>query len=335
MQNRYAPRPPRQTPPLLLAFIDIVLIGVALLVFAYFDHVMPRKGQSVPVFLPSSAQVNPIEEQTAVETASEPAAPVGDFSAKFADKFTDGEVIRTPSSYQSKNLYVTLTKYTTKIGDYDEVYFIEDIYIRNIESLRTVFARDTFGKSISEDVISMSTRTNSVAAINSDYYGAGNAGIVIRNGVLYRSDFEVDEEVLILYRDGTMRVYYSEAELDIDKAMADGAWQSFSFGPAFVDGGQVRPEGFDKAHHDPRTIIAMMEPGHYLFILVDGRQPGYSHGMTYSGCASLCRELGCKVAYNLDGGRTSQMTFLGALVNQPYNNGRDTSDMIYIVDMDS
>ena len=37
-------------------------------------------------------------------------------------------------------------------------------------------------------------------------------------------------------------------------------------------------------------------------------------------------------AYNLDGGRTSQMTFLGAITNQPYKDGRPTSDIIYIAD---
>ena len=54
--------------------------------------------------------------------------------------------------------------------------------------------------------------------------------------------------------------------------------------------------------------------------------------MTYAGCAELCKSLGCAVAYNLDGGRTSQMTFLGSMVNHPYKDGRRTSDIIYIAD---
>jgi len=333
----------------LLALIDIVLIAVCLNLFALFDHVIPRASQVAAYTVPSARPVatNPTAASNPVSEPGVPDPPPtdapalspsaeGDFSDRFAGKFTDGEVIQTDTSYQSANLNITLTKYQTTIGNYREVYFVEDIYIRNIECLRTVFAKDTFGKAISEDVVSMSSRTNAVAAINSDYYGYGNAGIVIRNGTLYRRDFEPNEEVLIIFRDGTMRVYYSEAELDIDEAMASGAWQSFSFGPSLLDEtGDIRAEGYERVNHDPRTLIGMVEPGHYLFIVIDGRQNGYSDGMTYAGCANLCKELGCAVAYNLDGGRTSQMTFLGAMVNHPYKDGRPTSDLICIADVDA
>ncbi len=342
MQSK-RPRPPRQLPPALIALIDILLIAAFLLIFATFDHVLPRAGQKAAYTAPSmqpaatrapEAPADPAAQQTAEPTAEPaPAAAPGDFSEKFAGLFTDGEIIKTDTSYQSANLNVTLSRREATYGSYKEVYFVEDIYIRSIECLRTVFAQDTFGKAISEDVVSMSQRTNAVAAINSDYYGYGNAGIVIRNGVLYRSDFEPGEEVLIIYRDGSMKVY-KENELNVAQAMADGAWQSFSFGPSFLDGnGDVRAEGYERVNHDPRTIIGMIEPGHYLFIVIDGRQNNYSDGMTYSGCANLCKELGCAVAYNLDGGRTSQMTFLGALVNHPYKDGRPTSDLICIADM--
>ena len=43
-------------------------------------------------------------------------------------------------------------------------------------------------------------------------------------------------------------------------------------------------------------------------------------------------ELGCQVAYNLDGGQTSTMTFGDEIANQPYKGGRLTSDIIYISD---
>ena len=349
MQNKRTPsrpRPPRQLAPGLIALIDILLIGVSLVVFALFDHVIPRPSQKAVYTAPSRAPAatnSPATAQDALasllptQTDAPPqAAAVGDFSAKFADKFTAGEVIQTETSYQSANLNVTLTRHETTVNKRKEVYFVEDIYVRNIECLRTVFAKDTFGRSIYEDVISMSTRTNAVAAINSDYYGAGNAGIVIRNGELYRRDFEIDEPVLIIFRDGSMKVYEGENDLDIDRAMADGAWQSFSFGPSFLDeNGDIRAEGYPEDIHNPRTIIAMIEPGHYLFIVIDGRQDDYSAGMTYPGCAELCKELGCAVAYNLDGGRTSQMTFLGSMANYPYKHGRATSDLICIVDVDA
>lgn len=349
MQNRPNRRPParirplRQMPPYLIALIDILLIVLCLMIFALFDHVIPQPSKRVSQTPPPVSASLTLENTQApaqsdlpatsqAPAASEQPAAVGDFSARFADKFTAGDVIQTATSYQSANVNITLT--THRDDEADQTYYIQDIYIRSIDCLRTLFAEDTFGKSIAEEVLDMSNRCNAIAAINSDYYGYGNAGIVIRNGELYRDKWEDGEEVLILFRDGTMRVYHDESELNIEQALADGAWQSFSFGPAFLEGdGQLRPEGYARTNHDPRTIIGMVEPGHYMFIVIDGRQTGYARGMTYTECAKLCQSLGLTTAYNLDGGRTSQMTFLGAMANQPYKDGRATSDIIYIADI--
>ena len=76
----------------------------------------------------------------------------------------------------------------------------------------------------------------------------------------------------------------------------------------------------------------MIEPGHYLFVVIDGRQKHYSDGMTLKGTAELAQRLGCRLAYNLDGGETSQMSFMGERVNHPYDNGRRTSDIICITE---
>ena len=48
--------------------------------------------------------------------------------------------------------------------------------------------------------------------------------------------------------------------------------------------------------------------------------------------SQLLYDMGCKVAYNMDGGKSSEMVFLGETVNEPYQGGRDNSDIIYIAD---
>ena len=50
--------------------------------------------------------------------------------------------------------------------------------------------------------------------------------------------------------------------------------------------------------------------------------------MTLDELANTFAALGCKAAYNLDGGATAAMVFEGALVNQPTNGGRASSDII-------
>lgn len=323
-------RPLRQLPARIVFLIDVAVIGVALLIFALFDHVIPRS------YVVMTDQPQSVVQSTPVpaDETEEPVTAVGDFSDRFPGKFTNGDVIRTENSYISPNVNVTLTRHEEKIGSYLEVYFVQDIYIRNIECLRTAFAKDTYGKSIKEDVVVMANRNNAIGSINSDYYGFGSAGIVIRNGVLYRDKFQDGEEICVIFRDGNMKVYHDASEMDVTEVMAEGAWQSFSFGPGLLDeNGNLRAEGYEKTLHDPRTFIGMIEPGHYVFVVIDGRQNGYSDGMTYKGCAELSQKLGCSVAYNLDGGGTSQMTFFGTLTNHPWENGRPTSDIIYVADV--
>ena len=338
-------RRPRQAPWYALAAVDVLLIGLSLVVFALFDHVKPRKG--IPAAdvtyapAPTQSQIQaeaatdvPAETADAAQASATPEpAPVGDFSARFADKFTGGEVIATDTSYTSANISVTLTRYDTIYEGSPVVYYIEDIYIRQIDSFRTVFAKDTYGKAIREDVVNMSQRTNAIAAINGDYYGVGTPGLCIRNGVLYGSNPESGDEALVLFRDGTMKVYHDQSSIDVDEIMAQGAWQSFSFGPRLFDeNGGIQVEVKKGLYTDPRCVVGMVEPGHYVFMVVDGRQDGYSAGMTYAQCAEVMQSLGCTLAYNLDGGATAQMTFMGQLANQPTGGGRSTSDMLIIVD---
>ena len=348
MQNKRSPMPRarRQLPWWQVALIDLGALVVSLLLFALFDHVIPRSQQAVPVAMstpvptavPTAAPVVLYDTDTdepaeaAPQPAAAPQSAEGDFSARFADKFTDGQVIQTENSYQSPNVNLTLTRYETMLGDDPEVYFVADIYVRNIEYLRTVFAKDNYGKSINEEMLSMSQRTNALVAINSDYYSFRTTGTVIRNGVMYRGGISPDMEVGILFRDGTMRAYKNEADLNMDQVMAEGAWQGFCFGPSLLDGSGNLLPSYESVNHNPRTILGVVEPGHYLFIVIDGRQGGYSEGMTYRESAELCQQLGCTFAFNLDGGKTSQMTFMGQMANQPYADGRDTSDIIYIAE---
>lgn len=83
---------------------------------------------------------------------------------------------------------------------------------------------------------------------------------------------------------------------------------------------------------NPRGAIGYYEPGHYCFVLVDGRQPGYSNGMTTRQLSQLFYDLGCKVAYNLDGGQSAVVTFMDSVANKPYKGGREISDIIYVAD---
>jgi exopolysaccharide biosynthesis protein len=236
-------------------------------------------------------------------------------------------VARTANEYRSANVSVTLTR-TERNG---VTYYVQDIYVRSVEHLRTALAGNTFGRLITGWTPDLADANRAIGAINGDFYGTGTIGAVIRNGTLYHS--QADGDVCVLFYDGTMKVY-APGEFDAEQVMAAGAYQAWDFGP-----GLMTPEGkatgvFDSgiAGRNPRTAVGYVEPGHYAFVVVDGRQPGYSNGMTLAQLAALFEELGCKVAYNLDGGQTSAMTFGGQVVNRPFRGGRTTSDIIYVAE---
>ena len=119
----------------------------------------------------------------------------------------------------------------------------------------------------------------------------------------------------------------------------ENVWQAWEFGPSLLDENGNALSSFDRSYSDinranPRTILGYYEPGHYCFVTVDGRKSGYSNGLTLPETAQLMESLGCKIAFNLDGGQTTQLYWNDQMYNVPYEGGRFTSDIIYIVDVD-
>jgi hypothetical protein len=76
-------------------------------------------------------------------------------------------------------------------------------------------------------------------------------------------------------------------------------------------------ESFTNTRH-PRSAIGFnADTSRFFFVTVDGRQPGYSEGMTLFELAEFMRELGCSQALNLDGGGSTTMVVRGNVVNRP------------------
>jgi len=80
-------------------------------------------------------------------------------------------------------------------------------------------------------------------------------------------------------------------------------------------------EGFAPATHSnvrhPRSAVALTGDGRVLLVTVDGRQPGYSAGMTMHELSHFLRTLGVRDGLSLDGGGSSQFVIDGTLRNRP------------------
>jgi exopolysaccharide biosynthesis protein len=247
----------------------------------------------------------------------------------------------TDMSYTSDSKTITITKVVKGSGADQLVYFVADVQLKDGTALQSAFAKDKFGTNIIEVVSSIAERNNAVFAINGDYYGFRDDGIIIRNGVLYRNS--PAREGLAIYKDGSMKVY-DETSVTAEQLLADGVWNTLSFGPALLDSGEI-VSGIDSVEVDtnfgnhsiqgsqPRTGIGIIDSNHFIFVVADGRNKGYSTGVTMIEFAEIFKELGCKTAYNIDGGGSSEMYFMGKVINYPCNRSgqeRGTSDILFI-----
>jgi exopolysaccharide biosynthesis protein len=253
---------------------------------------------------------------------------------------TDTAAETTDTSYTSAGSSINISTVVSGSGSSTVTYYVADVVLSDATVLQSAFADNSFGENITETTSATAADHNAVFAINGDYYGFRDTGIVIRNGVVYRD--EGARQGLAFYRDGTVRVY-DETSTTAEQLVADGVWNTLSFGPAVLEDGQV-VDGIEDMEVDtnvgnhsiqgeqPRTAVGVIGTNHLVFVVVDGRSPGYSAGVTMTGLADIMQGLGATTAYNLDGGGSSTMYFNGQLVNDPLGQGKErgTSDILYI-----
>lgn len=237
------------------------------------------------------------------------------------------------TTYKTDDTSITLSTYR----EYDTNIYVAKVELSKNARIETAFAQNSYGKNVTATTSSMAESSGAILAVNGDYYGARDNGYVIRDGIIYRSSAKVDQEDLVIYKDGSMKII-NESEVSAQELVDDGAITVLSFGPALVENGKIsvnQNEEVGKAMaSNPRTAIAITEDNKYLFIVSDGRTDE-SDGLSLYELATFAASLGAKTVYNLDGGGSSTMYFNGNVVNNPTTNGwdiseRGVSDIVYI-----
>lgn len=168
-------------------------------------------------------------------------------------------------------------------------------------------------------------RNDAVAAINAggfyDANGTGTGrspyGFIIHDGRFLLGQNSLDEEVnefVGFNEEGNLIAgTYSKGEI---KEM--GVQEGISFGPALiVNGEKMITDGDGGWGVGPRTAIGQRKDGTVLFLVIDGRQPGYSVGATLRDLQNILYEEGAVIAANLDGGSSSTLYLNGNVVNKP------------------
>ncbi len=244
------------------------------------------------------------------------------------------EPIITETSYIDEYTQVTINT----IRQFDTEIYIAEIIVSDASQLKAGLAENSFGTNVKEKTSVIAEENDAIIAINGDYYGFRDYGYVMRNGYVYREiETPGGNEDLVVFQDGDMQIV-NESDVLMQELKELGAMQIFSFGPGLISGGEVivteESEVDREDESNPRTAIAMIEPNHYIFMVADGRTD-ISEGLSLYEMALVLSEYGCEVAYNLDGGGSATMVFMGEVVNNPTTNGRDfkersVSDIVYI-----
>jgi exopolysaccharide biosynthesis protein len=235
-------------------------------------------------------------------------------------------------SYKDNNIYILISTVTED----DVVYHIVDIRLSDVRYLKSAFAKDIYGKNISETTSQMAQDNKAILAFNGDFYGSRDDGLIIRDGILYRDQPRdaPDNRSLLIDGEGNF-VFVTEGAALGESYISKGIIHSLSYGPVLVeDGKAVKINTRIAQGENPRTAIGMIEPLHYLIIVVDGRSAS-SDGMRLDTLAKLFVRLGARSAYNLGGGSSSTLWYNGKIINEPAVNGlfsdeRAISDILYI-----
>ena len=139
-------------------------------------------------------------------------------------------------------------------------------------------------------------KTGTVLALSNDFaqlrlqQKKSRPGIIIRDGKVWSDrtkkqgvkDFP-NLDCLAIWPDGDMKVYYSD---------------------------EMTAEGKYGTSHAPRTAVGMVEKGHYWFMMLEGRiKRSKGDGIRF--LAEKLLDKGCILGFNLDGGETACIVFMG------------------------
>ncbi|MCI3922182.1 phosphodiester glycosidase family protein [Paenibacillus sp. TRM 82003] len=163
-------------------------------------------------------------------------------------------------------------------------------------------------------------RSDAVLAINAGGFSKGKDGLLYPLGVTV-----VDGKIVAFYQTGLPFIGFNrDGNLiggEVNKR-EDIEAMDVSHGATFVptllkDGKKQKIPAKWKDKKEPRTLIGHFSNGDLLFVVIDGRQKGYSNGVTLEEAQTKLLEWNVRDAYNLDGGGSSAFVYKGKLLNSP------------------
>ena len=259
--------------------------------------------------------------------------------------------------YASKSLSVRITRVREQYNKKKiREYCVAEIWASEDEPLQAILAapKGKWPEGVNQVSPELLVQKHPcIFAMSDDYYGSRQQnilrktnvvqpGVIIRNGEIRWEKTKTTGgkysrhrpclDVLAVYGDGSMKTYYNDA-MTAQEYLDQGAVHTFAFGPWLISEGKINEkeavEGCGYYEQmEPLCGLGMIEPYHYIAIMVRGRPKDKYAGVRLSWLADRLLEQGCVEALNLDGGGTACMYFNGKVVIQGQPNLRSMGSMI-------
>ena len=161
---------------------------------------------------------------------------------------------------------------------------------------------------------------NAIAGINAggfaDEGGVGSGNILCDATIINKK---------LLYGNKTSK--YSFIGLSSDKKLVLGKYtyqqalnagieSAVEFGPYIIVNGNNQITNSSSGGIHPRMAIGQKKDGTFIFVVIDGRQPGYSIGTNLLELQNIFNRYDAYNAANLDGGSSATMYYNGKVVNK-------------------
>ncbi len=286
--------------------------------------------------------------------ADEPPAPFAQWPQRRPDGFlpqgAEEFVFADPEAgrfiYLSDSLQVHIERHSGRYNRKKVIWYMADIRFEEPNSFRAYSADPARPSRTQDRPERMAAKNKVIYAQNGDLfsfrlYNKDRVGLIIRDGKVLHEDTytrpvakipPLDE--LALYADGHIEMNTPGVK-SAQQYIEQGARDVLAFGPIlFKD--RIKDDRLDQSftHREPRSALGVVGPGHFVGIMVEGRNDR-SAGAPLRFVADRLLDAGCVEAFTLDGGQTAAMVFMGKNVMDPgiysgYQKVRKQQDIIGI-----
>lgn len=243
----------------------------------------------------------------------------------WAQYFSDTPVVEVKNPYSLKGSYLYKDKdisisISILMRNGNRENYVAEIYTRN-KTFFNGFANPEKPKATNKPWY-IARLNKAVFGFSSDYWTfprltkSGEKvvkklrGVILRSGTVLAD--EADNDTLAVMPDGELKLF-AKGTVNAKQLQDMNVKDTYSFGPVLVKDGAVNPDMKDHYVYqwinkpNTRCSIGMVEPGHYFVVI--------SRNITFDQLAEIHMELGSKLAYNLDGGNSAAMVFMGEQIN--------------------